>query len=201
MSKVRLTGATSGYTEIAAPATAGNNTITLPSGSGTAGQVLQTNGSGTLSFAHGAASGPVFSVLSTNVQTVTNNTDTKVQLTTEEYDIGNYFDSASNYRFLPAVAGYYQINFGVYGKGSTGTNLVVATITKNGVSLGTNNNSLWGSYVYNAATVYTDSVARGSVLVYMNGSSDYIELFGRVVGSGTITLNAGNLQGFLARPA
>jgi hypothetical protein len=50
MSKVRLTGATSGYTEITAPATAGNNTITLPSGNGTADQRLVTDGSGALSF-------------------------------------------------------------------------------------------------------------------------------------------------------
>jgi hypothetical protein len=50
MSKVRLTGATSGYTEITAPAVAGSNTITLPSGNGTADQRLVTNGSGALSF-------------------------------------------------------------------------------------------------------------------------------------------------------
>jgi hypothetical protein len=50
MSKVRLTGATSGYTEITAPAVAGSNTITLPTGNGTADQRLVTNGSGALSF-------------------------------------------------------------------------------------------------------------------------------------------------------
>ena len=50
MSKVRLTGATSGYTEITAPAVAGSNTITLPTGNGAADQRLVTNGSGALSF-------------------------------------------------------------------------------------------------------------------------------------------------------
>ena len=50
MSKVRLTGATSGYTEIDAPAVAGSNTITLPTGNGTADQRLVTDGSGALSF-------------------------------------------------------------------------------------------------------------------------------------------------------
>jgi hypothetical protein len=48
---LRLNGATSGFTEIDAPAVAGSNTLVLPGGNGTADQALVTNGSGTLSFA------------------------------------------------------------------------------------------------------------------------------------------------------
>jgi hypothetical protein len=48
---LRLNGSTSGYTEIDAPAVAGNNTLLLPGGNGTADQALVTNGSGALSFA------------------------------------------------------------------------------------------------------------------------------------------------------
>jgi len=48
---IRLTGSTSGYTEIDAPAVAGSNTLVLPTGNGTADQALVTNGSGALSFA------------------------------------------------------------------------------------------------------------------------------------------------------
>jgi len=51
MSKLRLTGSTSGFTELTAPAVAGSNTLTLPTGNGSADQALVTNGSGTLSFA------------------------------------------------------------------------------------------------------------------------------------------------------
>ena len=47
---LRLNGSTSGYTEIDAPAVAGSNTLVLPGGNGSAGQVLTTNGSGTLSW-------------------------------------------------------------------------------------------------------------------------------------------------------
>jgi hypothetical protein len=47
---LRLNGSTSGYVEIDAPATAGGNTLVLPTGNGTSGQVLSTNGSGALSF-------------------------------------------------------------------------------------------------------------------------------------------------------
>ena len=48
---LRLNGATSGYTEIDAPAVAGSNTLVLPTGNGSSGQFLQTNGSGGLSWA------------------------------------------------------------------------------------------------------------------------------------------------------
>jgi hypothetical protein len=47
---IRLNGQTSGYVELEAPATAGSNTLVLPTGNGTSGQYLQTNGSGALSW-------------------------------------------------------------------------------------------------------------------------------------------------------
>ena len=53
MSKLRLNGTSSGYVEIAAPATGANNTITLPS---TTGSIVVQGASGITSF----TSGPVF---------------------------------------------------------------------------------------------------------------------------------------------
>ena len=50
-SKIRFRGATSGFVELAAPNAAGDNTLVLPTGNGTSGQYLQTNGSGALSWA------------------------------------------------------------------------------------------------------------------------------------------------------
>lgn len=50
MATVKLLGATSGYTELAAAAVATPTTFTLPPSDGTSGQVLATNGSGTLSW-------------------------------------------------------------------------------------------------------------------------------------------------------
>jgi hypothetical protein len=47
---VRLNGATSGYTELSAPAVAGITSITFPNGVGNNGQVLSTDGNGLLSF-------------------------------------------------------------------------------------------------------------------------------------------------------
>ncbi|NDE02060.1 MAG: hypothetical protein EBZ91_10015, partial [Gammaproteobacteria bacterium] len=57
---VRLSGSTSGYVGLAPAAAAGSTTYTLPSADGSNGQVLSTNGSGTLSWTSaGAGSGDV----------------------------------------------------------------------------------------------------------------------------------------------
>ena len=47
---LRLRGATSGYIELKAPASAGDNTLTLPTNNGSANQILKTDGSGNLSW-------------------------------------------------------------------------------------------------------------------------------------------------------
>jgi hypothetical protein len=55
---VRLNGSTSGYTELSAPAAAGNNSITLPTGNGNAYQIVRNSGTaGSLEFADKLVSG------------------------------------------------------------------------------------------------------------------------------------------------
>jgi len=73
MSKLRLTGSTSGFTELTAPAVAGSNTLTLPTGNGSSGQVLSTNGSGVLSF---IGAGKILQVVSMTTSTQTTATTT-----------------------------------------------------------------------------------------------------------------------------
>ena len=48
--QIRLLGSSSGYVGLQGAAAAGSTTYTLPSSDGTTGQVLQTNGSGVLSW-------------------------------------------------------------------------------------------------------------------------------------------------------
>jgi hypothetical protein len=50
---LRLNGSSSGYTEIDAPAVAGSNTLVLPTGNGSAGNILGTDGAGNLSWVNG----------------------------------------------------------------------------------------------------------------------------------------------------
>ena len=63
---LRLRGATSGYIELKAPASAGDNTLTLPVNNGSANQILKTDGSGNLSWVDDANTQLTFSNDSNN---------------------------------------------------------------------------------------------------------------------------------------
>jgi len=67
--QIRLLGSSSGYVGLQGAAAAGSTTYTLPSSDGTTGQVLQTNGSGTLSWATATSN----STIVENAQTISTN--------------------------------------------------------------------------------------------------------------------------------
>ena len=173
---LRLNGSTSGYVEIDAPATAGSNTLTLPNGNGTNGQYLQTNGSGALSWATVSSTvyqGPAFKAYKSGGSTtsVTASTWTKIILDAETFDTDGCFDSTTNYRFTPTKAGYYKVTGQVYANwsGSQPSRMQVA-VYKNG-----------SENIRGDRTVGTSASDYGSQwvhdLIYLNGSSDYIELY------------------------
>ena len=108
---------------------------------------------------------PAFSAYGSSSQTLSSATWTKIQMGTEEFDTTNDFDNATNYRFTPSVAGYYQVN------GQIQPN---ASYTGGAISLYKNGSSFkYGNYDTNNA--YGGQVL--STLVYLNGSTDYIELY------------------------
>ena len=184
---LRLNGSTSGYTEIDAPAVAGSNTLVLPGGNGSAGQVLTTNGSGALSW---TGMGPAFSAIQTTAQTLSSGASTKLQFQTEQFDTANCFDSSSSYRFTPNVAGYYQINAAGYQLSSTQTELLL-WLYKNGVAV---------LSMQNYITPLSRQVA-GSGLIYMNGTTDFLEIYLYTSYTGALGVGSTFFQGFLARPA
>jgi hypothetical protein len=110
-----------------------------------------------------AGTGPAFSAYKSAAQTISPTTWTKIQFQTEEFDTAAAFDSTTNYRFQPQVAGYYQVSGGFAIITASTTNY--AAIYKNGASF-KNLNGITLDRVY------------GSCLVYLNGSTDYIELYG-----------------------
>ena len=117
--------------------------------------------------------GPTFRAQrGTSNQTASANSWNKVQFNTESWDTDNAFDSTTNYRFTPQKAGYYTVNINV---GCTYQSIV--SIWKNGSEYLT---AGWGS---GAAYMSTGG------LVYLNGSTDYIE--GYVWTDGTV-IEAGN---------
>jgi len=171
MASVVINGDTSGAVTITAPAVAGTPTLTLPT---TTGTILTTASTAVVTQAmlstNVAGTGPVFSAYAQGNQSVSNNTWTKVTLAYEEFDTANAFDSTTNYRFTPQVAGYYQIN-GMIGGNATGTNptMVMAAIYKNG-AVYKRYTTTGNSIDYQSGTI--------SSIVYFNGSTDYVELYG-----------------------
>jgi hypothetical protein len=108
---------------------------------------------------------------------LTSNTFTKITFTTEVFDTNNNFASST---FTPTVAGYYQVNGALTMAGSFCGG--EALIYKNGSSfksgIGLNN----GSYANRFAV---------SALVYCNGSTDYIELYGYITAGQSLTTGSG----------
>lgn len=108
---------------------------------------------------------PAFSAYCSTAQVIANSTGTKVALNTELFDTNNNFDSTTNYRFQPTVAGYYYVCGGVYYSFSTGVNQ--NWIFKN------------GSLVFSSvAPAYGGGfLCPVSGVIYMNGTTDYLELY------------------------
>lgn len=118
--------------------------------------------------------GDAFSAyLPTADQSLSSGVATKVTLSAENFDLNSTFDSATNYRFTPTIAGYYQMSWAVLGGGNAATIAVCyGALYKNG--------ALYKSGSYYGGAGINNFNSTGSVLVYMNGSTDYLELFGWV---------------------
>jgi len=151
MSSVVISGDTSGAITLAAPAVSGTNTATLPAATGT----VMVSGNM-----------PAFSAYLNGSKSISASTFTKVQCNTEEFDTNSNYDNATNYRFTPTVAGYYQVSGQITPAGAV--TRLIATIYKNGT-------------LFKYGTDYSAG-NRGvvSCLVYCNGSTDYLELYGYV---------------------
>jgi hypothetical protein len=126
-----------------------------------------------------AGNGPAFSAYrGGSNQSITASTNTKVQLNTEEFDTANAFDSTTNYRFTPQVAGYYQITGQIEVDG-TGITRSFSAIYKNGSLSKIGNDGIYTSSYR--------SVVNG--LIYLNGSTDYLELYGWANGTSPVFYN------------
>jgi len=150
--------------------------------SGTTGLTINSNG-----FVIPKA--VAFSVYKSGNQSMTSATWTEVTWDAEEFDTAGFF---SNNRFTPQIAGYYQINFSI--NQSTGTgNAILARLMKNGSTY------RFGSYHYHSSSEIDDYQQWASIMVYMNGSTDYLTV--DAYGIGLTTINGGatqsNFQGFL----
>jgi len=152
-------------------------------GIGTAGQVLQVNSGATAPewAAAGASSGPAFRAFrNTSAQSVTAATWTKVQLNGETFDTASCFDSTTNFRFTPNVSGYYSLLATLLGEVEDATTKFVSVaIYKNGAVVAQGTKAIGQG---------SAGVAVVNDLIYFNGTTDYVELFG-FISAGNVNEN------------
>jgi hypothetical protein len=111
------------------------------------------------------SSGPAFFVSHTGNQSISQNTYTKVTFTVEEFDTDNCFASST---FTPTKAGYYQVSSSVLIEVSPSDTLSQFAFFKNG--------SIFNRWSQLVKTQNGDNM-NGSSLFYMNGTTDYLEVY------------------------
>jgi hypothetical protein len=142
-----------GQITIQEPATASNFTQTLPAATG---EVMV---SGNM---------PAFSAYRTgSAQSYSGGVYTKINFNAEQFDTANCYDSTTNYRFTPNVAGYYQFNASC--DVGAPDNRTTAYLYKNGSAFIAGPNMIGNGT--NAQAISLNCIA------YANGSTDYFELY------------------------
>jgi hypothetical protein len=142
---------------------------------------------------------PAFRAYADTDQSITSGVVTKVSINNKTGD--NFFDTNSwfnttNYRYTPQIAGYYFFTGLVRAAGTNMTDQI-AYFYKNNIeySIGQINR-------VSTSTVMNITV---SDIIYLNGSSDYVELYGYIAGTSPsfdyTRIQATSLfSGFLVRP-
>ena len=116
--------------------------------------------------------GPLFMAIPSVIQTLSHNTTTKIALGSKILDTNGCFDSTTNYRFTPNVAGYYVISFSHTYNGTNGrTYYFNPAIYKNGSSV----YSYEDYATLNSGGRFT--TGSFSVIMAFNGSTDYVEFY------------------------
>lgn len=190
MADIVLTGNTSGAITVAAPAVAGTNTLTLPA---TTGNIVTTGDSSTITQgmigSNVAGTGPAFRAYLSSDQSISNNVWTKVQMNVEDFDTNSNYDNVTNYRFTPTVAGYYQVNFRTRFNGTSMTGQL-CSLWKNG---SINSFANTGRFATSS-----DIGLNGADIVYMNGTTDYLEVYGYLTASSGHIFQAASYNTFFS---
>jgi len=182
MANLKLKNPSGGSLNLVSADGASDLTVTFPAKTGTA-----------------MIDGPAFSAyLSGSDQTFSDATNTKITFNAEEFDTNSNFNT-STYRFTPTVAGYYQISACAVFRQSPMIDSVIL-LYKNG-------SVFKRGYEFSIASGanMTNMGMMISTLVYMNGSTDYLEVYAYSDGTGNATLINGDaqtyFQGVLVRGA
>jgi hypothetical protein len=126
---LRLSGSTSGYVGLAPAAAAGSTTYTLPSSDGTSGQLLTTNGSGTLNW--GTPLSIVVSASRTSTYTTASSYATVVY-NSASINVGTAYNTSTGDFTAPATGIYQIIVSNMYSTTNAATNGLKVRIVVNG---------------------------------------------------------------------
>lgn len=170
MSKIRLTPNASGTgtVTLTVPSTSTDRTVTLPDNTGT---VITTESTVPPKV-------PTFQVYLGSSQNTSSNAWNKLQLSQVHWDTDSWWDT-TNYKYTPQQAGYYLFTMNLYE-----TTAVVAhlAIYKNGTEY-----RRFGTSLDNSSSVTSVRMIGGSVVVDLNGSTDYAEFYVYTNPNGTIS--------------
>jgi hypothetical protein len=154
---------TNGTIQIGNPATTG---FSLPTVRGNAGQVLQTNGAGSTSWANDNST---LSVARTNLsadQALGTGGWQKLNFNTVVFDLNSEFVTGTN-RFVAAKAGYYEVNAGYHTDDQSNTQYYSIGVYKNGVL-----------YQMNAGNhTNLGVISRNVDCIVLLAAGDYIEIY------------------------
>lgn len=127
---------------------------------------------------------PCFSVYMGSTQTLSLNTYTLLNFNTKLFDTHSFYNVTLK-QFKPTIAGYYLINAH---QRFTASPLVTAQIAldKNGTTY-----YAQGSKSTEDGGTYEGLVSTGSAVIYLNGSTDYVDIHGYMNGTATRTASSG----------
>jgi hypothetical protein len=148
---------------------ASGDTVTAPSGVTVAGAMANT---------------PAFKATTSGSTTMPNQTATKIAFASEIFDTGSAYDT-SNSRFTPQTAGKYSITAMIRFNSSTDFTDNILRIYKNGSDVVQNQQS---HFHFECNTVTS--------IITLNGSSDYVEIYGFQNSGGDVDNEAGTTTSF-----
>jgi hypothetical protein len=163
--------------------TPSDNTVSLAklTATGTKDSTTFLRGDNTFAVPAGGANTPAFQAYTTAYQSVTENTATKLSFATEDFDTNSNYDNSTNYRFTPTTSGKYFVYAKAISdpsnyKNERDSNLF---IYKNGSNISSiYSNIMTGDNA--SAEGATNSTHNITAVVDMNGSSDYLEVYGQL---------------------
>lgn len=138
-----------------------------------------------------AGTGPAFSAENSANQSVAATTYTKLNADTERFDTNSNFASS---RFTPTVAGYYQINANAVMNSSITTGLFQIVVYKNGSQYAP------GIAIPSSSTGTAANTGL-STIVYLNGSTDYVEVYAYQTSAAAKDVQLRDFSGCLVRAA